>query len=110
LSALLLTTPGCKSQWINANIENRSGETVRQLEVDYPSASFGTDFLTPGATLHYRLQIRGSGPIQLVYSLANGHAVRSRGPVLVERQQGQLTIVLLPQGKTEFEAKLQPAS
>jgi hypothetical protein len=107
---VLLSTSGCKSEWVNASIENRSGETVRQLEIDYPSASFGTDSLAPGATMRYRFQIRGSGPMELVYSFGNGKSVRSRGPMLFEHQQGRLTIHLLPQGKTEFETDLRPAS
>ena len=35
---------------------------------------------------------------------------RSTGPTLVERQQGQLEIVLLPDAKAEFHPQLTPSS
>ena len=107
---LPLATIGCKNAWINARVENQSGETIHQLEVDYPSASFGADSLAPGATMLYKLQVRGNGPIKVEYTIGNGHIAHAKGPNLSDGQQGRLTIHLLPQGKTEFEAKVEPAS
>ena len=106
----MLALDGCKSYWVDADIENRTGQAIQELEVDYPSASFGTNTLAPGAAMHYRFQIRGSGPIQVQYTLGKGTPNHAQGLTLTEHQQGHLTIRLLPQGKAEFLPTLQPAS
>lgn len=98
------------SEWVNVRVQNQSGETVRLLEVDYPSASFGADSIAAGSTMQYRFQINGAGPIKLEYSLGNGKKVHASGPKLEEGQHGTIMIRLLPQGKTEFEASLKSAS
>ena len=105
-----LSAIGCKSYWVDATIENRSQGPIRELEVDYPSASFGTNSLAPGATMKYRFQIRGSGPLQVQYTTADGKAAHAQGLDLKEHQQGQITIRLLPQEKVDFLPSLQPVS
>ena len=107
---LLAVLSGCRSAWVCTRIENQSGETIHQLEVDYPSASFGADSLAAGATMQYRFQIRGNGPITLQYTFGNGQAARAKGPVLSDGQHGGLTIRLQPQGKAVFDTNLKPAS
>ena len=106
LSSALLAASACHSYHIDATIENRTGAPVQLLEVDYPSASFGVDSLAAGATFHYRFQVRGSGSLKLSYTSADGKQVQITGPVLAERQQGQLEIVLSPGGKAEFNPQL----
>jgi hypothetical protein len=106
----MLNAVACKSYWVDARIENNSGQAVHELEVDYPSASFGTNDLAPGAAMHYRFQIRGEGPLKVEYTSADGKTARAQGLALTEHQQGELTIRLLPQGKVDFLPKLQPAS
>jgi hypothetical protein len=108
--ALLLGITGCKSYWINASIENQTGQTIHELEVDYPTASFGTNSLTPGASMRYRFQVRGSGPVKVEYTLRDGKTTHAQGLTLAEHQKGELLIRLLPQGKVEFSPKLEPAS
>lgn len=109
ICVLALAISGCRSYWIDATIENQSGQLVHQLEVDYPTASFGTNTLAPGSAMHYRFQIRGSGQVKIEYTSADGKITHSSGLSLAERQQGELTIRLLPQGKVDFLPKLQPA-
>jgi hypothetical protein len=108
--AILLASAGCKSYWVDATIDNQTGKPVRELEVDYPTASFGNNSLAPGASMHYRFQIRGSGPVKVEYSFSDGQVIHAQGPSLAERQQGQLTIHLLPENKVEFLPNLNPAS
>jgi hypothetical protein len=108
--AILLVAGGCKSYWIDATVENQTGLSIRELEVDYPSASFGSNGLAPGATMHYRFQIRGTGPVKVGYSTPDGKTTHAQGLTLAEHQQGGLTIRLLPQGKVEFLPSITPAS
>lgn len=110
LSTTLLASAACHSYHIDATIENRTGADVQLLEVDYPDASFGADHIASDADFHYRFQIRGSGPLKITYTGPDDKQVQIAGPTLVERQQGQLKIVLLPAGKAQFIPQLTPAS
>src|ERR1035437_3118363 len=101
-----LMASGCHSLHIETKVENRTGSEIRLLEVDYPSASFGADSLASGASMHYRIQLRGEGPLKVQYTAADGHQQEIDGPALAEGQEGRLEIVLLPAGKAEFHPQL----
>jgi hypothetical protein len=105
----LIGLTGCHSYHVDATVENRTGAPVQLLEVDYPTASFGADALTAGQVFHYRMQLRGSGPLKVQYTAGDGRPAQVTGPTLVERQEGTLEIVLLPGGKAEFHPHLSPA-
>ena len=106
--ATLLPTAACHSYHIETTVENHTGAAIQLLEVDYPSASFGADALPSGADFHYRIQLRGSGPLKVQYTAGEGHSIQINGPTLSEPQQGQLQIILLPVGKAEFHPQLTP--
>jgi hypothetical protein len=100
---------GCHSYHVDATIENRTGAPIQLLEVDYPSASFGADSLAAGAVFHYRIQLRGTGPLKVQYTSSDGLQAQINGPTVAERQEGTLQIVLLPAGKAEFHPKMTSA-
>ncbi len=102
----LVAVVGCRSAHIEVNVDNHTGGPIRLLEVDYPTASFGADSLGAGATFHYRIQLRGSGPVKVQYTGADEHTQQIEGPGLAEGQQGKLEIDLLPGGKAEFHPQL----
>lgn len=91
-SALL----GCHSAYIQADVKNGTGAPVSVLEVDYPSASFGTQSLAAGATFRYRFKILGEGPLKVSWTDAAGHDHTSTGPGVSEGQEGALTVTLGP--------------
>ena len=99
---------GCHSYHIEATVENHTGGTITLLEVDYPSASFGSDTLAADGVYHHRIQVRDSGPISVQYTAAHGRQVQVKGPTLYEKQEGAIEIDLLPNGKAEFHPSLSP--
>ena len=104
-----LAVAGCHSYHVDTTVENRTGKPVKLLEVDYPSASFGTGLLDSGAVFPYRMQFRSSGPIKVTYTTDDDLIVTIEGPHVAEMQEGKLEIVLLPGGKAEFHPELTPA-
>jgi hypothetical protein len=94
--AAALTLAGCHSAYIEATISNRTAEQLSLVELDYPSASFGTQTLAPGQDFHYRFKILGSGPTALLWTDATHHDHKASGPTLHENDEGALTIVITP--------------
>jgi hypothetical protein len=99
---------GCHSYHIDTTVENRTGEPLQLLEVDYPSASYGKNSMAAGEEYHYRIQIRGRGKLKISFTNRTGKAVQIDGPELVEGEEGQFEIVLLRGGKADFHPQLNP--
>ncbi len=94
--ASLLSATGCHSAVMDATVKNRSGTPITLLEVDYPSASFGTQNLGEGADFHYRFKVLGSGPLKLTYTDSTRHDHTFKGPALQEGAEGLLSITIIP--------------
>ncbi len=94
--ALLLVSfgflSGCHSAFVQTTIANHSGAPLRLVELDYPSASFGTTNLNNAAEYHYRFKITGSGTAKLDFVDSTGKAHHSVGPELDEGQEGSLLV------------------
>lgn len=105
----LVTLTGCRSYHVETTIENRTGAAIRLVEVDYPNASFGANSIASGADYHYRIQLIGSGKLKVQYTASGGHPVQITGPELAQGEQGRLQIVLLPNGKADFQLQLTSA-
>lgn len=89
---------GCHSAYIEAVVHNRTGQTLPVVEVDYPSASFGTSMLPAGQDYHYRFKVLGSGQLKLVYTDAAHAEHTSPGPALGEGDEGTLEITIAQDG------------
>ncbi|MBS1798785.1 MAG: hypothetical protein JSS95_03070 [Acidobacteria bacterium] len=96
LPALCLT--GCRSPYVATTVSNRTAEPIRLIEVDYPSASFGTQSLAPGADFHYRFKVLGEGKMKLIYTDSAHKEQDSEGPFLKEGAQGPVNITIAPDG------------
>jgi hypothetical protein len=100
LCSLFFAATGCHSPYVEATVSNHTPQTIELLEVDYPSASFGTQNLAPGADFHYRFKVLGSGNMSLAYTDSAHQDHKSDGPPLNEGAEGPLTIVIAPTGVT----------
>lgn len=90
--AALFTLTGCHSAYIAATISNRTPEPLSLIEVDYPSASFGTQALAPGQDFHYRFKVLGNGATTILWTDAAHHDQKNSGPTLREGDEGTLTV------------------
>jgi len=94
--ALLLT--GCHSANINATVSNHTAKPISLIQVEYPSASFGTQSLAPGQNLKYRFKVLGSGQVQITFTDTAESEHKSAGPTLNEGSEGTLAIVVTDSG------------
>jgi hypothetical protein len=96
-AAVLMALAGCHSYHIETTVENHTGGPIRLLEVEYPSASFGVNSLAAGEEYHYRIQLRGSGPLKVQYTTNDDSLIQVIGPSsLSDRADFSLRIELLP--------------
>lgn len=96
--AVLLLATGCHSAFIDATLRNRTGRAVTLVELDYPSASFGTQTLSPGQDFHYRFKLLGSGKVKLIYTDSANVVHTVPGPQLDEGNEGSLSVTIQPSG------------
>ncbi len=96
--AAILLLAGCHSAFIDATISNRTDKPISLVELDYPSASFGTQTLAPGGDFHYRFKILGSGKLKLIYTDTANAEHDIPGPALAEGEEGTLTVAVQPSG------------
>ena len=94
LLSLCLTFTGCRAPYVETTVSNRTTTPITLIEVDYPSASFGTQSVAPGADFHYRFSVIGSSPMKLLYTDATGKNHTSTGPTLAEGAHGTLNILI----------------
>jgi hypothetical protein len=100
LFATLIATAGCHSHYVATTVSNRGSRPIELLEVDYPSASFGTQNLAPGADFYYRFKVLGSGNMKLLYTDSAHQDHQSDGPFLKEGSEGPLLIAITDSGVT----------
>ena len=107
---MLLLQPlcGCRSHVVHAMVVNDGAAPLQNIEVDYPSASFGISNLPPGGHFPYHFEIQGAGKLQMQYLDSALHPHSSTGPRLVEGEQGTLTIHVDGAGAVRWDAQLKP--
>ena len=98
LAAPVLLLVGCHSAFIDATVSNRTAATIPLIEVDYPSASFGTQNLAPGADFHYRFKVLGSGALKVIYTDVSRLEKTVTGPNLNEGDEGLLILTFASDG------------
>lgn len=104
----LATITGCHSHYVQAQIVNGSRDTLSVIQVDYPSASFGVQQLSPGQTFRYRFKILGSGALKLTWTDGSNKQHTEAGPSMHEGQEGNLDIDFESRDHAAFVANLRP--
>lgn len=107
LAGLMLTI-GCREKLVEVRVVNSGTTDLHNVEVDYPSASFGTSNLAPGATYIYRIQLQDAGRMKVEFSDSKELPHSGKGPYVKEGQQGTLTLTLDASGKNQWSAHLYP--
>ncbi|HEX4021079.1 MAG TPA: hypothetical protein VHX63_08045 [Acidobacteriaceae bacterium] len=108
LTLLVLSASGCRDHLVQTTVINQSTTTVRNIEVDYPSASFGISSLPPGGQFAYHFKIEGTGDLQLIYVDSAEHSHTVKGPYIAEGQEGTLQIRIGNDKQNVWQMQLKP--
>ena len=98
LGGFLLSLFGCHSASVTATVANRTAKPISLIQIDYPSASFGTQLLNPGQEFKYRFKVLGSGEVKLSFTDDLNRDHKSVGPILNEHSEGVLAITVTDKG------------
>jgi hypothetical protein len=98
IAAVTLAFTGCRSPYVATTVSNHTASPLALIEVDYPSASFGTQTLVPGANFNYRFKVLGAGFMKVTWTDSNRKELSSKGPYLKEGAEGPVTITIAPDG------------
>ncbi len=98
LAAWLLVLTGCHSAFIDATISNHTASAIPLVELDYPTASFGTENLAPGKDFHYRFKVLGTGATKVIYTDNTQQEKHAAGPTLNEGDEGPLVVIIAQDG------------
>lgn len=106
--ASLVLLVGCRAKLVEVRVVNSGTTELHNIEVDYPSASFGTSNLAPGATYVYRIQLQDAGRMKVEFYDSKEQPHSGKGPYVQEGQQGTLTLTLDASGKNQWTPHLRP--
>ena len=71
---------------------NATDKPLPLVEVDYPTASFGTQDLAAGHSYNYRFKALGDGGTKVLWTDAEHKDHTIAGPALQEGDEGKVTI------------------
>lgn len=84
----------CHSSGINVTIQNNSKVPLRNVELDYPGAAFGTGRIAPGASYWYHIKPTSDGDLTLSFEQPDAKTVRQKQGSVREGESGRLIIVV----------------
>jgi len=87
---------------------NNQGGPIRQVEVDYPNASFGQNQLASGASYAYPPKLMGSGPVKITFTDASGQSHTATGPTVQDGLRENLVISIGEDNGVIFQAEPLP--
>ena len=107
-AAALLGAASCHARLVKTTVVNSGHTVLHNVEVDYPSASFGIAVLAPGEAFHYTLQLQDAGRMKVEFRDSAEKSHSGKGPYAAQGQQGTLTIRLDGSGKNVWSVDLHP--
>ena len=95
---LLIALAGCRARVVKINLINTSAEPVKTIIVDYPTATFGKDKLTPGETFSYSIKPLETGMMKVQFTDAQGAIHDYSGTTLHKNDAGVLYVNISQSG------------
>ena len=84
----------CHSSGINVTIQNDSKVPLRNVELDYPGAAFGTGRIAPGASYWYHIKPTSDGDLTLSFEQPDAKTIRQKQGSVREGESGRLVIIV----------------
>ena len=90
----VIAMAGCRAHVVKISLTNISTEPIKTIIVDYPSATFGKDTLTPRETYFSLVKPVDKGPIKVRFTDAQGMSHVYQSTSLEPGDDGSVNIKL----------------
>lgn len=97
----------CRSHGFDVTIQNNASTPIRNVELDYPGAAFGTPIIAPGKSYWYHIKPTGDGDVSLSFELETGKTFRDRGPVVHAGESGHLVLIVEQDDRQQWRMRTQ---
>jgi hypothetical protein len=94
LCCLCVAVSSCRSSGIDVTIQNNATVPIRNVEVDYPGAVFGTPVISPGKSFWYHIKPLNDGDLSVSFELENGKSIKQKGPAVKAGYRGTMTLIV----------------
>lgn len=94
---ILLAAAGllaCHSYGFDVTIQNNARVPLRNVELDYPGAAFGTGLIQPGASYWYHIKPNANGELTLSFQKEDGGTFRQKGLDVRRGESGRLVVIV----------------
>ena len=85
---------GCRAHGIDITIQNNGPTALRNVELDYPGAAFGTGAIAPGASYWYHIKPTADGDLTLSFEQDDGKTFKQKGPAVHAADRGRMALIL----------------
>ena len=102
-----LISLGCHSHGIDVTIQNNTGVPLRNVEVDYPGAAFGTAIIPPGGSYWYHIKPTQDGDITLGFEQESGKSFKQRQAAVRVGERGRLIIIVDQDANQQWHTRLE---
>lgn len=97
----------CHSSGINVTIQNNSEVPLRNVELDYPGAAFGTGRIAPGASYWYHIKPTSDGDLTLSFEQADAKMIRQKPGAVHARESGRLIIIVEQDASQQWHTRVE---
>jgi|SRR5690348_9750953 len=103
----MLGGTACRSRGIDVTIQNNAKVPLRNVEVDYPGAAFGTGSIAPGGSFWYHIKPTSDGEITLSFEQPDAKTIRQKQGRVTAGQSGRLIIIVDQDGNQQWHTRLE---
>ena len=97
----------CHSSGINVTIQNNSKVPLRNVELDYPGAAFGTGRIAPGASYWYHMKPTSDGDLTLSFEQPDAKTIRQKQGSVRAGESGRLIIIVEQDADQQWHTRIE---
>jgi len=101
---------GCRAHGIDITIQNNGQASLRNVELDYPGAAFGTGAIAPGASFWYHIKPTADGELTLSFEQDDGKTFKQKGPTVHAADRGRLVLILEQDAGKQWHLRVEHSS
>jgi hypothetical protein len=104
---VILSASACRSSGIDVTIQNNAKVPLRNVEIDYPGAAFGTGSIAPGSSFWYHIKPTSDGEITLAFEQPDATTIRQKQASVRAGESGRLIIIVERDASQQWHTRVE---